>query len=1012
MGAMCARIMPLASRYSIEPLFVRKMLETHLCITRTSIVGAWLSRCASLKITRLWRGRVLTHIETFSGRSAQQCPDRCAGITLPYNVAMLPDDPIERHFRFAPAQHVALRRLKLATIRDLLYHFPSRYEAAGASGEAARLVPGAKVTLVGSLSKLKARKLWKSRRNVTEGWFEDSSGRVKVMWFNQPYIASYLPHTGMVKMSGVVGGSAERPYIANPEVEAIPAGAIPKEGMFKNNDAKPPEITSDARRREGGAGDVLNNTATETPGTRNEAGGVIPGGLFPVYPESKGLTSRWFYHALERIFASDALKRLEDPLPSDVRNRYRLPDLARSLLAMHRPKNQRETEAARKRFAFEEILVLQITRAKERAENDAQVSFPITEGSAHAERFLETIPYPPTKAQKRAVADIFGDFTKSHPMARLLEGDVGSGKTLVAAATAYGVVNSRPPNRTSGTLQVAYMAPTEILAGQHFQSFIEYFSHLPIAIGLLTGKICKKFPSKIGRGKTTNISRSQLLKWVANGEIAMIVGTHALIQKSVAFQHLAYVIVDEQHRFGTNQRKALVRRSTQIKQKTLINADVTNDFLFKDLSYAIRNCSFTVHNELGSGHKESVYQNALEEEFRRRNIKYSREIQIPVTYRGKKIGVYQPDFLVENKVIVELKALPRLGAGEKKQLWNYLKGTAYTLALLLNFGNNKMETERIVFDSARTSNLRVSATAKGDDLRSSAQKMSIPHFLSMTATPIPRTLALTMYGDLDISLLDELPPGRAKVTTVIVKPSERDIAYETIRRELSKGRQAYVICPRIEEPDPKKWNTLQAKSAKAEAKRLKKEVFPEFEIGLLHGAMPAKGRSSSGGTPNKESVMKEFADGKISILVATSVVEVGVNVPNATVMLIEGAERFGLAQLHQLRGRIQRSIHPPHCFLLPEAAGETAMKRLRALEKSNDGFKLAEADLEARGAGDLYGRSQWGVSDLGMEALKNVALIRAAREEAGRLIREDPLLVRHPILSERVGRVSSEMHNE
>src|SRR3989344_3131866 len=171
MGAMCARILPLASRYSIEPLFVRKMLETHLCITRTSIVGAWLSRCASLKITRLWRGRVLTHIETFSGRSAQQCPDRCAGITLPYNVAMLPDDPIERHFRFAPAQHVALRRLKLATIRDLLYHFPSRYEAAGASGEAARLVPGAKVTLVGSLSKLKARKLWKSRRNVTEGWF-------------------------------------------------------------------------------------------------------------------------------------------------------------------------------------------------------------------------------------------------------------------------------------------------------------------------------------------------------------------------------------------------------------------------------------------------------------------------------------------------------------------------------------------------------------------------------------------------------------------------------------------------------------------------------------------------------------------------------------------------------------------------------------------------------------------------------------------------------------------------
>ena len=718
---------------------------------------------------------------------------------------MLPNDDISKHFRLTPLQSAALKRLGLTKIGALLRHFPARYETAGASGRAGGLVPGTKVTLIGTLSKLKARKLWKSRRNITEGWFEDSSGRVKVMWFNQPYMASYVPQTALVKVSGTVGGKEDRPYIANPEVEAIPAGAA-IEGMF--------------------AGD------TEPKGAS----------VFPVYPETRGITSKWFYHALERVFASDILKHIADPIPSDVRDRYHLPDLARSLLAMHRPSNPREAEAARKRFAFEEIFSVALARARERAENDAQASFPIQNAEALAERFLKTIPFPPTEAQKRAISDILKDFGERHPMARLLEGDVGSGKTLVAAASAYAVVNSRPPNRESGTLQAAYMAPTEILATQHFQSFIEYFSHLPINIALMTGSGCKKFPSKVKRGAATDISRAQLLKWVANGEIAMVVGTHALIQKSVKFQHLAYAIVDEQHRFGTRQRRALAR--------------------------------------------------------------------------------------------------------------------------------------------------------KGD---------AAPHFLSMTATPIPRTLALTLYGDLDISLLDELPPGRAKVTTSIVKPEDRERAYAAVRSALSRGEQAYVICPRIEEPDPEKWNALQAKSAKAEAIRLKKEVFPEHEVGLLHGAMKKT---------EKESAMRRFASNEIQILVATSVVEVGINVPNATVMLIEGAERFGLAQLHQLRGRIQRSSRPPHCFLLPETSGEMATKRLRALEKSDDGFKLAEADLESRGAGDLFGRKQWGISDLGMEALKNLKLIRAAREEAEALIRCDPSLSKYPALRERIERTAVELHGE
>jgi ATP-dependent DNA helicase RecG len=262
---------------------------------------------------------------------------------------------------------------------------------------------------------------------------------------------------------------------------------------------------------------------------------------------------------------------------------------------------------------------------------------------------------------------------------------------------------------------------------------------------------------------------------------------------------------------------------------------------------------------------------------------------------------------------------------------------------------------------------------------------------------------LTLYGDLDVSILDEKPVGRAKLTTEVICPKQRERAYEAMRAAIANGRQGYVICPRIDEPDPQKMNALMAKSAKAEAARLAKEVFPEFEIGLLHGDMKPG---------DKDAIMQEFADGRIQILVATSVVEVGVNVPNATVMLIEGAERFGLAQLHQLRGRIQRSSHPPHCFLLAETRGEVSLKRLSTLAESDDGFALAEADLAARGAGDLYGRAQWGISDLGMEALKNAKLIRAARDEAEVLVAHDPMLVKHPALAERTARTRGELHSE
>lgn len=740
-------------------------------------------------------------------------------------IMMHPDDHIAKHFRLVPTQSAALRRLGLSTIKGLLYHFPARYEAQGIEGRAKELIPGSKVTLYGTLSKLKAKRLWKSRRTATDGWFEDATGRVKCLWFNQPYIASYVPEGSFVKLTGTVGGSEKSPYVANPEVEIVPKGEMPA-GLFEKSE------TSDLK-----------------PETR----------VFPVYPESRGITSRWFYHAMKRVFESGAHSQIPDPIPAEVRERYHLPDIATALVMVHAPEKETHAQAARKRFAFEEIFTIQVARAQERAINDSETSAPIKNGAEFVARFLASIGFPPTAAQERAIGDILKDFEKPHPMARLLEGDVGSGKTLVAAATAYAVVHSRPPLklasgefgrspngdiavRTSGTLQVAYMAPTEILATQHFQSFIEYFKDLPINIGLITGSGCKKFPSKTARGRATDISRAQLLKWVANGEIAMLVGTHALIQKAVKFQNLAYAIVDEQHRFGTSQRRALARKSA-----------------------------------------------------------------------------------------------------------------------------------------------------------------IAPHFLSMTATPIPRTLALTLYGDLDISALDELPPGRAKIATKIVKPEGREGAYDILRRELTAGRQAFIICPRIEEPDPEKMNALQAKSAKAEAKRLKKDILPEYEIGLLHGTMRTK---------DKDDCMQRFAGGKIQVLVATSVVEVGINVPNATVMMIEGAERFGLAQLHQLRGRIMRSAHPPYCFLLPETSGEMSAKRLKALEKSDDGFKLAEADLEARGAGDLFGRRQWGITDIGMEALKNPRLIQAAREEALQLVRADAALTKHPALAARAKSASAELHVE
>ncbi|TSC68567.1 MAG: ATP-dependent DNA helicase RecG, partial [Parcubacteria group bacterium Gr01-1014_56] len=649
----------------------------------------------------------------------------------------------------------------------------------------------------------------------------------KLMWFNQPYIAKMYQDGLLVKATGKVTGSAGKIYLANPQLERISATEA---GLFA-----------------AGQGSSRSN---------------LEGALFAMYPETRGVTSLWFRHAIEKVFTykepslgsglkDGPLSELKDPIPAEILKRYNLPTLKTALVWAHTPQNLKDAEAARKRFAFEEVFLIQLERGRERAAQAREKSFAIDPPKKETEEFMRAFPFTATVAQKRAINAILSDMASGHPMSRLLEGDVGSGKTAVAATAAYAAVHTRPVGQNFGTLQVAYMAPTEILAKQHFESFIKYFERFPINIGLITGSGCFKFPSKVRRGEATNISRAQLLKWVANGEIPVVIGTHALIEKSVAFKHLALVVIDEQHRFGTNQRRKLAKKSTH---------------------------------------------------------------------------------------------------------------------------NNRDES-----------------------------RLHLPHLLSMTATPIPRTLALTIYGDLDITLLDEMPPGRKPIITEIVKPAERERAYEKMHEQLKAGRQAYVICPRIDEPDPQKAFALQAKSVKAEAKRLKEKIFPEYEIAILHSKMKPK---------EKDAVMKKFSNHETDILVATSVVEVGVNVPNATMIFIEGAERFGLSQLHQLRGRVVRSNYQAYCFVCPESKGEKTLARLKALTKAKNGFELAEMDLMQRGPGELSGRAQWGISDIGMEALKNLKLVEAARSEALALIKQDGSLAKHPLLVEALTRRTQTTHFE
>lgn len=718
--------------------------------------------------------------------------------------------PISSLIRLKEDTKSGLARLGIFTIKDLLYHFPTRYADASIYTSISGLREGETATIRGTVKKITSKKSWKTKVPLSEGVIEDVSGTITIVWFNQPYLAKMIRTGSIVELTGKVSTYKDSPALVNPIVREE------KHMPIDNHDS-------------------LFGTDDDTQG----------GILTPIYPETKDVSSLWFTQAIQR--ALSILKEIPDHIPENLLSEYSLPSLKTALIWIHTPKTKDNATVARKRFAFDEIFSINVARAQERLKIKSLRAYSIDMSTIDMEYFLDKFPFPLTSAQDTAIKHILSDLEKEVPMSRLLEGDVGSGKTAVAAAACYATVMNRPTNngkkQTFGNLQVAYMAPTELLATQHFESFVELFRNTGISIALITGSGCRKFPSKVASNTNnwTTISRAQLSKWVANGEIPIVIGTHTLIQKSVNFKHLALAIIDEQHRFGLKQRQGLAKKDTHF-----------------------------------------------------------------------------------------------------------------------------------------------------------------PHLLSMTATPIPRTLALTLYGDLDLSVLDVLPTGRKVVQTKLATTQSRETMYEEIRVLLKEGRQLYVICPRIDDPDPDKQKAIQAKSVTTEAERLKKEVFPEFSIGVLHSKMTKD---------KKEETMRAFANHETDILVATSVVEVGVNVPNATVIIIEGAERFGLAQLHQLRGRVTRSSHQAYCYLFADAKTEKTLERMEYFLKAKDGFELAEYDLSMRGSGQLTGNSQWGITDIGMEALRNMKLVEAARNSAQTLVAEDPTLSHHPLIAEVIAKYEH-MHFE
>ncbi len=712
------------------------------------------------------------------------------------------DDLITAIHRIDRVHAEALMRIGLTTVKDLLLFIPNRYTDSRENLPISHAINGASLTLYGRMESVKVARSFKGHTPMTTATLNDGNGKIKLAFFNQAYIGKMYPDGTNVKIIGTVSEKkisnknnlnkslTNEKVIYNPTIEKVKNIIESSESLFNKN--------------------IIDFNY-----------------LMPIYRETKGLTSNYIHELIKKALHLGYHKVIRENLPDHVLNDLKLPSISDTILYIHMPKNEALTIAARKRLAFEEIFYMKVIKEKERYEARDSVTFQIANGEAG--NFIKSLNYKPTGAQSRAISTMLQDMKSNNPMARMLEGDVGSGKTLVAAALIAETIHE---NVKGLPLQCAYMAPTEILATQQFESFIKYYQNYDIEIGLLTSKGAYKFPSKEDPESYVKISRAQLLKWLADGKLSVIVGTHSLIGKSVIFKNLALTIIDEQHRFGVKQRKAFA-------------------------------------------HKK---------------------------------------------------------------------------------GDSRLET---------------------------------PHLLSMTATPIPRTLALTIFGDLDLTILDELPKGRQKIITELCSTSDtsRKKVYKKIKEEIEKGRQVYVIAPRIDDSDAE-----EIKNSVAGEYKKYRSLFPDLYIEMIHGK-----------DKNKNTTMESWAANKIDILVSTSVVEVGVNVPNATVMVIEGAERFGLAQLHQLRGRVGRGSDQSYCYLFTDSGSETAEKRLLHFASTTDGFALAEKDLETRGAGSLLSGKQWGMSDIAMEAIRNRKLVDIASKYAKDLITNDPELTLHPNLHDIIG---------
>lgn len=705
--------------------------------------------------------------------------------------------PIEKILRIGPQYQKKLKRLGIKTLRDLLFHFPHRYE------NFSNVIPikdaklNETVCLKGRILEIKNIRTWKKRMILTQAIIGDETSAIKTVWFNQPYLLKVLKPGDLLCLAGKIARSQNELYLSNPSYEKLSS---------------------------------LNFDSSELLHT---------GRIVPVYQETEGLSSRWLRHIIRPLLIKSK-NLLQDPLPERLRKEYDLLSLQEALWQIHFPDSLTLAKKAKERFSFEELFNISLYVLRERLRLAQEKAFSIPLDLNLCRRFTQSLPFKLTLAQKKAAWQILKDLEKPRPMNRLLEGDVGSGKTVVATLAALLVAKAG--------LQTAFMAPTEILAKQHFKTIWELLKNFNVVVGLLTGKENKIYSSD----SVVKISRKKMLEKVRTGQVDILIGTHALIQKQMQFEKLALVILDEQHRFGVEQRAKLT----------------------------------------------------------------------------------------------------------KQQIAN--------------------------------------------------KKQIIPHLLSMTATPIPRTLALTIYGDLDLSLIDELPKGRKKIITKVIPPENRKFAYDFIKKEVMKGKQVFVICPRIEQNQKREkqkeiLSWAEAKAVKEEYDKLSKIIFPDLRIGMLHGRMKSE---------EKEKIMQDFKKGGIDVLVSTSVVEVGVDVPNATVMMIEGAERFGLAQLHQFRGRVGRSNHQAFCFLFTESPAKKTQLRLKALLTSDDGFKLAEKDLEIRGPGSFDGTRQWGIPDLLMDSLKDIFLVARAKKAAKEILEKDPQLKNYPLLRKKLAEFRWRIHLE